>query len=116
MSCVLGIELRISRGAWTGARLRMFRPRLPWVARIDGPDPRYGLARVFLDGRRSYRHASRTGSRGIWQWYELHEGHIYEVFAPLTATKWDRYFCRVLNGQIKRIDKEDVASCLASET
>ncbi len=102
---MLGVEER--------RRHRDWRPRRPWVAEITGPDPRYGLAREFLRGRRSYRHASRTGCHGIYQWYELQEGRIYEVCAPLTATRWERYFCRVDGRHIRRMDDEEARACLS---
>jgi hypothetical protein len=36
----------------------------PWVARIDGLDSIYGLARTFMKGQIDYSNANRVGSRG----------------------------------------------------
>lgn len=54
----------------------------PWVARIDGPCDRYGLARTFIDPMRDYRGYRRAMSGneyGVVATFPLRSGHLYEV-------------------------------------
>lgn len=54
----------------------------PWVARIDGVDSKYGLARTFVDRLNDYRTAHRAHSGntyGVVAAFPLHEGGLYEV-------------------------------------
>ena len=83
------------------------RPRA-WVARIVGPCPRFGLAREFLSFNRDYAEANSLGSRGVYQWYELEEGGVFEVNAPLSWKHADRYFCRSERGKVVRMTRDEV--------
>jgi|GEM_PF-2522650 len=67
----------------------------PWVARIVGICPRYGLEREFLRSQTDYTHANSTGSRGVRKTFWLHSGEVYEVCHRLTWRRVERYFCRV---------------------
>lgn len=89
------------------------RPRA-WVARITGRDPRYGLAREFVGSKRDFAEANGTGSRGVYRWYELDEGGVYEVNAPLSWKHADRYFCRSERGKVVRMSREEVESWLTA--
>lgn len=54
----------------------------PWVARIDGPDPKYGLAREFMTQFNDWEKAHRARSGNIYgrvAHFMLRRGHIYEV-------------------------------------
>ncbi len=53
----------------------------PWVARIAGTDPRWGLKREFLSGIRDYSGSNSVGTRGIETTFELEDG-IYEINIP----------------------------------
>ncbi len=86
--------------------------RRPWVAEITGPDPRYRLARKFLDGRKDYSEANSIGSRGVYVYYHLEPGRIYEVNDLATWRRTDRYFCRVEDGRLVRMAEEEVLACL----
>lgn len=87
------------------------RPRA-WVARITGRDERHGLAREFLRGKKDYREANSTGSRGVYRWFELPEGQVFEVNAPQTWTAADRYFCRSVRGKAVRMTREELDAWL----
>ena len=50
----------------------------PWVAKITGTDPKFGLARTFVNGIADYSRSNRPGTRGIYYAFGLDEG-IYEV-------------------------------------
>src|SRR4030042_1894631 len=50
----------------------------PWVARITGTDPHFGLARQFVRCTKDYSEANSMGSRGVRGFYVLDSG-IYEV-------------------------------------
>lgn len=54
----------------------------PWVARIDGVDPKYGLARTFIDQLRDYAGAKRSCAgrlNGVVACFPLRDGNLYEV-------------------------------------
>jgi hypothetical protein len=87
------------------------RPRA-WVARITGRDPKHGLAREFLRFSRDYSRTDETGARGIYQWYELEEGALFEVNAPLSWTSADRYFCRSERGRVVRMARDEIDAAL----
>jgi hypothetical protein len=84
--------------------------RVPyWVARIIGHDPKYKYVREFLKGKKDYTKANSKGSRGVYLWYILESGYVYEVSSPSTWSRIDRYFCTVTDdGEIQRVDKDYV--------
>ena len=87
------------------------RPR-PWVARITGTDPRYGLQREFLRGQKDYADANSVGSRGVYVYYPLPPG-VYEVQELISWSKVRRYFVRSAGGRYEVIDRETVLQKLA---
>lgn len=88
-------------------------PQRAWCAEIVGRDPRYGLDRRFLRGKKDYRFANSTGSRGVYLYFILESGRIYEVSSPQSWHRDDRYFCHVTDaGDIERITREDVDAWL----
>lgn len=80
------------------AKLRsVFRP---WVARITGPDERFGLAREFIEPRRDYREASNSG-RGVILVFALRPG-IHEVKEITSGRYFERRFVTVTpDGKIR---------------
>jgi hypothetical protein len=93
----------------------MARPELkPWVARILGPDPKYGFKREFIHGQRDYTFSNSVGSRGIYEYFALTPG-IYEVNERLTWKRARRYFVRVEGTEITEISKDEVLECLKSD-
>lgn len=98
----LGVGGEISGTGW----------RRPWVAEITGRDPRYQYSRKFLDGQKDYSEANSIGSRGVYVYYHLEPGRIYEVNDLATWRRTDRYFCRVEDGRVIRMAEEEVLACL----
>jgi hypothetical protein len=79
-----------------------------WVARILGTDLKFAFQREFLRGKKDYAEANGTGSRGVYWWYELPEGDIYEVSAPQSWSRADRYFALSTRGQLVRMELDEV--------
>lgn len=75
----------------------------PWVARITGPDPRYGLAREFVRGATDYSRANSVRSRGVRTFYALPDG-LYEINSPETWKRTERYFALIRQGEMERVD------------
>jgi hypothetical protein len=88
-----------------------FRSRA-WVAQIMGMDGRGRLVRAFISGCRDYSTANSIGSRGIMINYHLQQGPIYEVAAPQSWRCTDRYFLRVVTGNLIRMTAQEVEECL----
>lgn len=86
--------------------------RKAWVAEVRS-GVRGRLSYDFLRYTRDYGRM-RTVSRGIYRHYVLESDKVYEVCAPLSWRKSDRYFCRVTEaGDIERITREDVNAWLS---
>lgn len=80
-----------------------------WVAMIVGFDKKFGYSRQFLKAKKDYAKANAKGSRGVFLWFFLESGYVYEVSAPKNWKKLDRYFCTVTDdGDIQRVNKEFV--------
>lgn len=69
-----------------------------WVAKIDGVDPKYGFKRTFIDSS-DHNLSERT--------YNLGAG-LYEV-----CNAGERYFIRVVGGQINKVAHENVAKAVS---
>lgn len=86
-------------------------PGRPWVAEILGPGPAYTHARRFVRAKKDYSKANSKGSRGVYLWYVLESGHVYEVNERKTWSTTERYFVRVADdGGIVRVPAEEVAT------
>lgn len=80
-----------------------------WVAEVIGLSPHFGVKRQFLGCHKDYSRANSVGSRGVYAYYVVESGHIYEVSEPLSWKKVDQYFCTVDgDGEIVRLTIEDV--------
>jgi hypothetical protein len=89
-------------------------PASYWVAEITGPDLQYKWKREFLRGKKDYSKANSVGSRGVFIYYTMESGHVYEVKERTSWKRGDRYFCRISDdGEIIRIDESEVTLCLA---
>jgi len=76
-----------------------------WAAQIVGRDPQYKYARQFLKSKKDYTHANSKGSRGVFVYYLLESGYVYEVRLP----KRGRGFYIVdEQGDIVEVDKDYV--------
>lgn len=84
-----------------------------WVAEITGVDTEGQFIKRMVPHKRSYREATASGNRGIYAYYTLEDGRVYEVSAPITWQREDRYFCRVTpDGCIVRISRKEVEGWL----
>lgn len=98
----------------TGALREFGNIRRPWVARITGPDARWGFRREFVRPKTDYAHANGVGTRGIKLWFVLGPG-VYEVGTFTTWTHEERYFARVDDdGSIERIARDEVDQWLST--
>jgi len=88
-------------------------PWRPWVARIVGVDDTGRIQREFLRGKKDFSAALGMGARGVYYYYHLRPGHVYEVRELMSWTKDRRYFCRVENGAIIEMSREEALSCLS---
>lgn len=82
----------------------------PWVAEITGRDERFGLARVFVPAKRDYRETNSQATRGVWFWWTLESGRIYETrYRESWGGGFTRKFLRVGNGgEVEDVDREEV--------
>lgn len=97
----------VAIGAW---------PQRAWCAEITGLDQRYGFERRFLSPNVSYIDANSIGSRGVFAYYNLREGQIYEVSSPLSWKRTDRYFCRVDGSSLVRMSRKEVDEWLKNHS
>lgn len=86
-----------------------------WVARLTGLDDRYKFTREFVRGQKDYSQANSIGSRGVYIYYALTPG-VYEVNAPMSWSRTDRYFCRIKDGQAIRMTFEETVEWLQRST
>ena len=77
-----------------------------WVAEITGTHPKYKLNRDFLRPvARDWSYSGKTGTTS----FILEIGKIYEVNEP-----WgDRYFAKIENGEVVRMEAEEVLAQVA---
>lgn len=82
-----------------------------WVAEIVGVSAHFGIERQFVRCNKDYSKANSVGSRGVYAFYVVESGKVYEVSEPLTWKKTDQYFCTVSDdGEIVRLTIEEVIS------
>lgn len=68
-----------------------------------------------LRGKRDYAEANGSGTRGVFVYYTVESGHLYEVSAPLTWKHTDRYYCIVDDaGRIVRLSEEEARAWLSA--
>lgn len=89
------------------------RPRKPLAAEITGKDPRFGVARKFLQPKWQRKNANGACTRGVELWFVLESGKLYEIKSPVSWKSSDQYFCTVLDdGSIKRLSKDEALKWL----
>jgi len=86
----------------------------PWVAKITGLDPKWGVKREFLNGLTDYSKKNRPGTRGIETGWILDEAGIYEYSLPRSWNKTDRSFLVVHadGSQVETSDKFEIIEML----
>jgi hypothetical protein len=80
-----------------------------WVARVRMSCGR--IDREFIKPTFNNSKANAPHTRGVYKyyWLECGDGYVYEVSAPLSWRRVDRYFCVVtIDGEIQRVDEEYV--------
>jgi len=90
---MLGLEERsrkICNRAFAGSSRRVERP---WVK----------LGGAFVQPMRDYTFSDAKGRRGVFLWWALHEGEVYEVFEGRGAS----YLVRAEQGEIVRVDASE---------
>jgi len=84
-----------------------------FVAKIIGFDKKYKFKRLFLRGKKDYSKSNNRGSRGIYAYFELESGKIYDVKEKVSWKRTLRYFIEVDNeGNIKKISEDEVKEWL----
>jgi hypothetical protein len=82
----------------------------PWVAKIIGTDPKWGLKREFCQGIKDYSGSNSVGTRGIKTVWLISEPGIYEYNLPQSWKSTDRNFVEILaDGTDQSIDKIEIA-------
>jgi len=86
------------------------------VAKITGIDFKGRFCREFLKGNADYSRSNAGGSRGIWLYFLLKDGFVYEVLEHLSWEKSVRYFVIVEDGVQRCLFRKDVITCLKSHS
>ena len=91
------------------ANARILQGNAPWVAQITGLTTNGYFVRKWVNGDVDYSRANSVGSRGVFRYYPLRSGRIYEVAERLTWKRSTQYFCRVNDaGEIVRLMRHEV--------
>lgn len=85
-----------------------------WVAEITGLCGKFGFKRHFLRGQKDYSEANSVGSRGVYVYYDLPAGKIFEVKEQISWKRDDRYFLLADLGSGRRLDKAEVEEALST--
>ena len=99
----------IANSASSGMGALLASPEPPyWVAIVYDKTPT-GYLKNLLPGKKDYVKSNSVGSRGVFIWYILLSGYVYEVSAPVSWKRTKHYFCTVTDdGDIVEISREDV--------
>lgn len=91
--------------------------QMPWVAEITGTDPRYGYARTFVKHKADFRDSNSKGTRGVWFWWTLESGRVYQVKYRESWGGWLARFLRVTDGgDIEDLTEEEVTAWLSRDS
>lgn len=105
------ITLKIEAIGHMGIRPPGYKPRT-WVAEITDLDDNFQFKRLFLNPKIDFKNADRRAYRGVFYFYTLHPNKIYDVSEPITTSKTSRYFCRVENKKLVKMDCNEVTEWL----
>ena len=89
-------------------------PNKYWVAQITGFCSKFKYKREFLPFKKDYSKSNSTGTRGVYAYYILKEGCLYEVSEPTSWNNINRYFCKIENGELVKLSKGEVDEWLKS--
>lgn len=88
-------------------------PGRPWVAEITGLSERYRYAREFLPAKADFKDANSKGTRGVWFWWTLDAGRVYETWYRTSWNACERRFITVTDdGEIKDLTETDVLTAV----
>lgn len=87
-------------------------PASYFVAEITGLHPKFKYERKFIRGQKDYSEANSVGSRGVYVYYYLEEGKIYDVKKPVSWKNDRRFFCRIQGYSLIELDEHEVKACL----
>lgn len=90
------------------------RRRNPGVWRITGVGLSGHLLKTRLRADVDYSEANSVGSRGVYFYYVLDDGGIYEVFEWLSWKSSRTYYCRAVDGRREHLNMEQVLRWLES--
>lgn len=89
----------------------------PWVAELLGFDLRYTYRREFVRPKIDYTHANSRGTRGVWFWWTLDSGRVYEARYRSTWTQWHhRWLTVTADGDLKDLTEEEVRQWLSDRS
>lgn len=84
-----------------------------FVAEVVGFSNKYKYKRRFLNAKKDYTHANSVGSRGVYLYYFLESGKIYDIKQPISWRRTLRYFCKVAElGDIENLTEQEVTEWL----
>ena len=90
-----------------------FAQKTPYCKRVVGIGSR-GLVAENIPAKRDYSNANGAGTRGVYDYYLLKEGCIYEIMEPITWKRTEHYYLLVRDGKDIRMTFEEVFECLRS--
>ncbi len=102
--------IREAMGSGVARKIVGSPPSCGWCAEVslDG----YKIDRDFLKPKKDYSEANGVGSRGVYAYFYLDEGKIYEVYERTSWKSSERYFCKVKNGEVVKITEQEATRCL----
>lgn len=87
--------------------------RKPWVAKITNIDEKYGFSRQFLHANWQRSRSNAASSRGVYLYFILETGCVYEIRTFVSWSKEDRYFALIGDdGSQIRLNKKRVVEWL----
>lgn len=102
-----------SRHVVTEMRLTALGDARTWVAEVVGITAAGRIERKFVDGLKDYSDANGVGSRGVYKYYVLREGPLYEIVdRPGYGKPQRRRYCYVICGKIVSISIDEALRCL----
>jgi hypothetical protein len=72
----------------------------------------YSIKKVKLYPKKDYSKANSVGSRGVYAFYFLENGKMYEVKEPTSWRNTEHYFCKIENNELLRMTPEEAIKCL----
>lgn len=112
----IGLDPATERAGRTAGILReLNRQALPWVAELTAWHRVDGYTRRRLKPKADYTHANAKGTRGVWLYWTLECGPVYEARYRTSWTEWHHRFLVVTAaGEIKDATEEEVRGWLAN--